>query len=475
MRFDAFLGGSYVSQAATADCEDTINWYWEKLPPGAPAPMALYPTPGVTTLSTTISGPGRAHLYANGRDFAVIGSTLVEIDAGGVQTSRGTVAADSHPATISYNGPNGHQLFITSGGNGYIFDTTANTLNAVAALAGLATQGAFIEGYFLALNGNTATMYWSALFDGTSWTTGTNYAQRSLAADPWRAFCVFNRFIYLLGEKTGEIWNVVGGTQVFAPISGTLLPFGILAPWSFSVVGDTLIWLASTSNGRPCVAAAQGYSPQVISTPAMEYALAGYNYQTAIGDCYGEHGHTFYLLHFDTAGITWAYDLTTQLWCKRGSWANGQWSAVRPRWHQLVFNEQHRMIDGQTGAVYTQSVTSNLDAAGNVIRRIRRAPGPFSELERIFFPELTLDVEPGLGNTVDPGSNPQVMLRLSNDAGKTWGPELWHDSGKLGEYGHRIHFHRMGSARRRVFEVVVTDPVAFRITGAYLRDVSVGS
>ena len=73
---------------------------------------------------------------------------------------------------------------------------------------------------------------------------------------------------------------------------------------------------------------------------------------------------------------------------------------------------------------------------------------------------------PAFGLT--PGWDPQVMLRISNDGGKTWGPELWRSAGKMGEYTKRVSWNRMGSARRRVFEVTMTDPIPWKITGCYL-------
>jgi hypothetical protein len=66
------------------------------------------------------------------------------------------------------------------------------------------------------------------------------------------------------------------------------------------------------------------------------------------------------------------------------------------------------------------------------------------------------------------GADPQVMLRLSNDGGKTWISEVWRSAGKVGEYLRRVRWNRLGVARRRVFEVSVTDPVPWRLTGAYI-------
>jgi len=60
------------------------------------------------------------------------------------------------------------------------------------------------------------------------------------------------------------------------------------------------------------------------------------------------------------------------------------------------------------------------------------------------------------------------MLRMSNDGGKTWGPEVMRSAGKIGEYGKRVIWNRLGSGRRRVFEVAVSAPIPWRFVGAYL-------
>lgn len=64
--------------------------------------------------------------------------------------------------------------------------------------------------------------------------------------------------------------------------------------------------------------------------------------------------------------------------------------------------------------------------------------------------------------------NPKAMLRWSDDGGSTWSNEHWTAIGKTGEYKNRARWHRMGSARDRVYEVRVTDPIKVAIIGATL-------
>jgi len=73
--------------------------------------------------------------------------------------------------------------------------------------------------------------------------------------------------------------------------------------------------------------------------------------------------------------------------------------------------------------------------------------------------------------TAAPGYDPQVMLRWSDDAGHTWSNEHWNSMGKLGTYGTRTIWRRLGMTekiRDRVYEVSGTDPVKIAIMGAEL-------
>lgn len=468
MKFDAFFGGSNESQAVTGDVERCVNWY--------PAVIeqtgikALLPTPGVTTLDTVALGSGRAHAVADGREFAVIGGALYEINAAGVATSRGSVALDSNPATISYNGQAGGQLFITSGGNGYSYALSTNTLTQVVALDGKATQGGHVDGYFLAIDAATSRLYVSALRDGTSWTTGSDFATRSLAPDPWEAMAVCGRLVYLPGAETTEIWHDTGDRFPFAPYPSNVLDYGIVAPFSLKPVGSDPIWLAQTRNGRVCVVRANPGGAQPISTPALECALSGYsNLAAASADVYAECGHVFYLLNFDRDKVTWAYDVTTGIWSERGTWQpdDNEYRAWRPRHYAYAFGE-HRMLDAESGAIYRMGTDLSSDVGGLAIRRLRRAPYIGQENRRVFFNALELDLDAGLGNAVAPGDDPQVMLRMSNDGGRNWISEQWRSAGKTGEYSRRVRWNRLGMARKRVFEVSVTDPIPWRLTGCYL-------
>jgi hypothetical protein len=134
------------------------------------------------------------------------------------------------------------------------------------------------------------------------------------------------------------------------------------------------------------------------------------------------------------------------------------------------------MLDRETGAIYKLSSTVYTDVQDSAgvarpIRWLRRAPALVWQNQRLFYPALEVDFEVGLGlSGSGQGSDPQVMMRFSNDNGKTWSSEQWRSAGKLGEYAVRVRWNRCGSARRRVFELAATDPIAWRMISAYLPD-----
>ena len=80
-------------------------------------------------------------------------------------------------------------------------------------------------------------------------------------------------------------------------------------------------------------------------------------------------------------------------------------------------------------------------------------------------------MESGVGLNIGQGSDPEVMLRWSDDGGHTWSNEHWSPIGKIGEYYKRVFFRRLGMTmkiRDRVYELSMTDPVKIAIMGAQL-------
>ena len=127
----------------------------------------------------------------------------------------------------------------------------------------------------------------------------------------------------------------------------------------------------------------------------------------------------------------------------------------------LVGDFENGKIYSLDNAVYTDN--------GSTIRRLRRAVHLTTDLQRQFFEEFQIQVQPGVGLTTGQGNDPQAMLRWSNDGGSTWSNEHWITIGKIGQYQNRAIWRRLGWSRDRIFEVVVSDPVKAVIVSANLK------
>jgi len=477
MLYPGFISGSYKSQSPLADLERTVNWYPEPIEPNTiPWVAALYPCPGFEEYVTVSNLNTRALFSMGGRVYGVIGDAVYKFTSSNSASivTNGTVTNDPNPAQIASNGDAGGELLIGSGDNGYLLTIASNTLSTISALAGKCTMAGMIDGYFLSFDASDSKFYISALNDGTSW-DATQYAQRSIAPDPWKAMVVDgSRQIWLIGEQTGEVWYDAGTSPFpFAPVPGAVFGYGTPAPFSVKLAGTAMCWLSQTADGAGIVVATSGVVPARISTYAVETAIAGYARDSIITDAealvYSEAGHTFYCLTFPSANATWVFDLTTGVWHERGVWdaSLGIYDVWAPRSHCYGFGK-HLTGSRDSGLICSMDTSFTTECNGDVIRRLRvpppifRAPG----VRRMFVSRMELILETGLGTATGQGVNPQVMLRSSTNA-KTWSNERLATAGAMGAYDAQVVWTRLPSSLKLwVPEITVTDPIPWRIMGA---------
>jgi hypothetical protein len=229
--------------------------------------------------------------------------------------------------------------------------------------------------------------------------------------------------------------------------------------------------LGRNEQGQNIIVCTNQYSFTRISNHAVEHAITGYPVVSdAIGYCYEEEGHLFYMLIFPTADVTWCYDFVSQTWAKRLSWDSTAGVYHRHRSNcYMDFGDVRLVGDYQTGQLHQMSRQFYTDA-GNVLRALRRTPPIWEKesRERVFHSQLQAEFTPGTGLQFGQGQNPQVMLRWSDDGGFTWSNEHWTSIGLAGETKNRAMWRQLGRARDRVYEVVISDPVQRDIIGATL-------
>jgi hypothetical protein len=353
-----------------------------------------------------------------------------------------------------------------------------------------------VDNYFVYNRPNTQQYGSSNILSPIS--SALAFSSKDGAPDNLVSLIVDHREVYLLGEVSSEVW-VNSGLFPFAfqRIPGTSTQHGIAAKFSVARLGNSFAYLSKNIRGDGQVMIMNGYTPTRISTHAVENSIEGANISDARAWTYLSEGHEVYVISFPTLDLTWAYDIATSMWHK-WLWVdnNNVYHRHRGNCH-THFANMNLVGDWENGQIYMLDANVYTDD-GNKIRRLRRAPHLVSDFQRQYFAELQILFQPGVGlegnvtgstsptngvagigvagiaiagqaNIATVGANPQAMLRWSNDGGSTWSNEHWTSIGLQGAYKNRAIWRRLGQARDRIFEVVVTDPIKAVIVAANLK------
>lgn len=467
-----FCGPAYEAPSIYQNGEDSINWRVEIDPtkqPGERGREALYPTPGLILRATPTTGEVRALYTVPGGQIllAIVGATLYSITPFYTSTAVGTLLTNAGPVQITNNGLS---AYFGDGANRYTYTWGTGVFTTIAA-----TDGAFtgadrcdiVDNYII--YNRPGTQQWGATSPLSIVSPALSFSSKDGAPDNLVAAVVDHRQVYLLGEKSSEAWINAGLFPFpFQRIPGTSTQHGCASKNSIARLGNSFAYLSQDDRGQALVVYVDGYTITQISTHAVTNSLLGQRINDAIGYTYQIEGHECYVLTFPTADITWVYDLATQYWHK---WLSVDAYNVYHRHRgncSAVFQGECIVGDYSNGKIYALSNTTYTED-GTTIRRLRRCPHLTADFNQVFFELLQLQFQPGVGLSTGQGSDPQAMLRWSDDGGSTWKNEHWKTIGKIGKYENRVIWRRLGHARDRVFEVVVSDPVKAVIVSANLK------
>lgn len=494
MRFPGFIGAAYTLDSKNVDCQRCVNLYLEKIDSGRGKDgeqAFLRSTPGLKKLINVGTGPIRC-LYTDsiGRIFSVSGnqlfnltysggtwsSTLIGEDglSGGAaktfDTSSGRIKAagmsflgDGTDSSSLFVDGTSMQLFLDNGGGSSNF---GSLVEFGYTSVDTATSIDWIDGYFLVNQAGTNVFFASDLqsfnFNALEFSSAEGSPDRLLTViASYRNLCLF-------GERSVEIFADTGNANFpFERIQGGFIEIGTIAQYSVAKADDgTVMWLGRSERGVGIVYAANGFTPQRISTYAIERSISTYaNPAGASAFTYQSNGHAFYVLNFDEA--TWVYDLMTGTWHERAYTNNGTLERHRADFYTYApVQGLHLVGDYETNAIY-QFDDETYSDDGAPITRLRSSPHVTSNQARVFCSKFQLDIEAGVGlDGAGQGTDPAVMLDFSNDGGHTWSNETWKKIGKIGAYANRVMWMRLGSFRDRVFRVKITDPVKVTVLGA---------
>ena len=471
-----FLGGSTVYRSTNVAYNRCINLYPEIVETKDGKDIGgLIGCPGTTKRLTLATTPVRALFETPTILYAVAGNKFYSITTGWTATERGTLSTSTGNVSIDWNGV---QLMIVDGTYGYAYTIATTTF---AQITDVDFPGAdtvrYLNTYFVFNNPSTGKFMITASLDGTS-VDALDFATAEGSPDNVVGVETNNDQLYLFGVETTEPWIKTGNPDFpYERIGNTFIEEGCVAPFSIAKIDNSIFWVGNGKQGRGIVRRLVGYTAQRISTHSEELEIATATTMSDIkGFAYQQDGHSFYVISSTSGDWTLCYDVASGLWHERAfrNTSTGVFERHRSNCYAF-FNGFHVTGDYVTGEVYTFHLDVYADDGDALrwLRTWRALPPGQNDLDSVIFHRLQIDLEAGVGLASGQGSDPQILLRYSNDGGHTFGND--HSAsigGATGEFGRRAIWRRLGSSRHgrdRVFELSGTDPVKRTFIGARMR------
>lgn len=466
------------SSANPVTIERLINMYAEVNPEGSPAPVTLYPTPGLALKDEAIGTGvirGIHPLYVSGAWAWVIasGAELYHYDGTDLNpaTLIGSIAAGSSVVKMAASNT---QMLLSTGANTYYSNgaTIAAVTGAPSNVSGVAHQ----DGYGILTEANTQK-WWVTNLDDMSTVGGLAFTSADAIPGKVMGCASYNQEVWIFKDTGIEIYQNTGASPFPFQRVQVINGFGLLDHNTIAQADGRLFWIGG--NRRPYTA--DGYTPRVLAGPTLSDAI--FNASTDACFTHAFKGHTFYVVSGTTH--TYVYDNTTDLWHRRASLISGDHDSP---WRVRVGYDANSAVTGLTtlvgnrsvvGAIYglldpnTASGVGLLDSGGAIRREIIPPPITAGGDRRVVMSELHVVAEYGSDTQNGLLTDADILLSWSDDYGNTWVTDRSGSLGAEGSYNYRTKFTRLGSFRTRSLRIRVTDPVRLVLSGLFAR-MSVG-
>ena len=464
------IGGSSEHPSQDYDYQRCVNWFPSMATrDGRGGAGALLPTPGLLELVDLSGDEVRAVMAANDKIYAIVDNTVYKLEfntartsmtsssVGTINTSEGDISWDYNPTQI---------MIVDGSEDGYIITTATDTLTTISDsdFTG-GTQVVFLDSYFFYNTPDASTLYATNINDGSS-VDALDVTTAEARPDKTVGLAVDKRELWVFGEQSVEIWYNAANPTGF-PLSrreGAFVDQGCAAAGSIANFDNTIVWL----DDRGLVVGAVGYQLKVLSDETVSAAIQSYDtISDAKAFVQNDRGHLFYILTFPTAEKTWVLDGMTGLWHERAYWDG---SEFKQHLMNCSAQENNDYIVGarNSGKVFKVDKDTYKDGS-ELIHRLRTSPHFHLNFDQVGIDELELHVEAGTALASGTGSDPEIMMRYSNDGGYTWSSELARSIGTQGQYDKRVRWNRLGTGREWIFEFRMSSPIDMSIVDANMR------
>lgn len=434
-----FGTASYQHRSLPVSAQRMVNYYLEKAPPQAKSTVDCVPAYGVESWATPGTGPIRGGLVVNERVYVVSGDSLYQINQVGDSTELGTIPGLGHV----FMAADETNVMLVTGGNGYywngsalatITDTDFPDANFVVVM----------DGYFIVSDGTY--FYVSANRNPASW-NALDFASAEKYPDDILTGVVDHGELILLGRESGQAFYNSGNAD---------FPLDAVASGNWEIGAMSVRSVTKSDNGvffvgnDGLVYRLNGYTPQRVSTHAVEQWIEDAEDKEFTCLSWVEAGHKF--VSVSSSSGCFVYDASTDQWHERASYGYNAWR------RKFAFKAFNRWIVGDPTSNKVGMLSADTYTEwGDILRGAITSPPVSQDNRRLVHNRLELVFEHGVGNSAH--ADPEVMLRWSDDGGRTWSNEHTRSLGPVGEYQARTVWHRLGVARDRVYEASISDAV----------------
>lgn len=461
-------GGTYRHKSLPLSAQTTRNFYPQLIQSQkARSQYILASYPGKKLFATQEGGIDRGMIVHKNVLYKVTGEKLYSVSADGTHTELGDITGSERCVFAGI----GSNIVIVSDGSAWQYDgstvsaITDGDLETPNACAHLNNQ--------IIYDGDGGRFAVSDVGDATS-IDPLNYATAESNADDLVRPYTFKQVLYLFGTDTIERWwNSGQGNPPFDRFQGGITQTGLAALHSVANDDDNIYFLGNDNQ----IYAIRGSSSSVIEPllpEPMVREISNYaRVSDAVGYCINLNGQWIYVLTFPFANKTWALPIGGE-WFELSSGANAGRDIANS---YVYFNRKHLLSDYRNGNIYELDDETYSDNGEEIIRQRDTAPihgGLFGAPgKRVEMSRFELIMERGVGLLSGQGENPQIMLSVSDDGGKTFSAEMWGTIGRLGEFMWKVEWFALGSFENRIIRIKTSDAVHYSIHSA-AADIEVG-
>lgn len=400
----------------------------------------------------------------NGVPYHVNGQNLYSVSSTGVVTDHGEVVGTKR-VSMANNGR--YLVIVVPGSRSYVFDNTDSSLTRITDLDfQTADTVTFKDGFFI-FTASDGNQFFHSNLNQPLVFSALDFGAAEVRPDKIVGQIVNYNELYIAGEEVFELFRTIGGSGfAFQRVPGANIQKGLRAKHSLIEFDQSFVFLGGAPNELTSVWRAQSSSNvQKISTSAIDSAIQEFTTEEiseAFAFTYAYGGNFFVAFTIASTRIpskTFVYDATTSALSGVSTWHERQSGIDDDKWRVTsVLNAYGELVvgdsvDGRIG-VLDKSVHTEY---GNAIYREKTSMPFDSDRFPLFVSELKLTMESGTGTLT---RDPQILMRFSDNGGRTYSNGFPRSYGKVGQYNKLPSWRRQGRIPRdRVLRFTTTEPV----------------